>query len=68
VQVISQLRHNQTIRWRQRTLSVAQYLARFPGVPQPLRMRGGETVRAVAGSARLAVCAHRQKRFIIALK
>ncbi len=66
VQVISQLRNNQNIRFRNRTLSVAQYFARYPGVPQALRIRGGETVSVMVSSARLHVCAHGQKRFVIA--
>ena len=33
-----------------------------------LRIRGGEEVDVIAGSARLQVCAHGKKRFVIALK
>jgi len=68
VQVISQLRRNQTVRFRNRTLSVQQYFERYPGVPQTLRIRGGREVRALVGSARLYVGAHGKKRFVIALK
>ena len=68
VQVISQLRRNQTVRFRNRTLSVQQYFERSPGVPQTLRIRGGREVHALVGSARLYVRAHGKKRFVIALK
>lgn len=68
VQVISQLRRNQTVRFRSRTLSVQQYFERYPGVPQTLRIRGGRDVHALVGSARLYVGAHGKKRFVIALK
>ena len=33
-----------------------------------IRIRGGEAVPVTVGSARLVVCAHGQKRFVIALK
>jgi hypothetical protein len=68
VQVISQLRRNQSVRYRQRTLSVQQYFERYPGVPHTLRIRGGRDVHAQVGSARLYVGAHGKKRFVIALK
>lgn len=67
IQVISQLHRNQTVRFRHRTLSVSQYFERYPGVSQPVRIRGGETITAIVGSARLHVCAQRKKRFVIAL-
>lgn len=68
VQVISQLRRNQTVRFRHRTLSVQQYFERSPGVPQTLRLRGGKEVTAYVSSARLYVCAQGKKRFVMALK
>jgi len=36
--VISQLRRNQTVRFRNRTLSVQQYFERYPGVSQTIRI------------------------------
>jgi hypothetical protein len=68
VQVKSGLRRNQTVRFRNRTLSVQQYFERYPGVSQTIRIRGGREVRALVGSARLYVGAHGKKRFVIALK
>jgi hypothetical protein len=35
---------------------------------QKIRIRGGEEVGALVGSARLCVCSHHTKRFIVALK
>jgi hypothetical protein len=67
VQVIGQLRHNQRVRYRGRSRSVAAYFQRFPGVPQALRRRGGEPIPVVLGSARLYVNCHGKKRFVIAL-
>ena len=68
VQVISQLRNNQKIWFRNREWSLTDYFRAYPGVPIRLRIRGGEEVDVVAGSARLQVCAHGKKRFVIALK
>jgi hypothetical protein len=47
---------------------VADYFATHPGTPQRLRIRGGHEGVATVGSARLYVCAHRTKRFIVAIK
>jgi hypothetical protein len=68
VQVISQLRRNQTVRFRNRTLSVQQYFERYPGVFQTIRLRGGKEVSACVSSARLYIRAQGKKRFVIALK
>jgi hypothetical protein len=68
VQAISQLRANQNIRFRGREWSLTEYFHAYPGVSLRLRVRGGEEIEAVVGSARLHVCAHGTKRFVIALK
>ncbi len=68
VQVISQLNCNQNVRYRNRKQSVTKYFASYSGVPQLISIRGQEPVVATVGSARLEVCAHGQKRFVIALK
>lgn len=67
VQVIGQLRHNQQVRYRGRSRSVAAYFQSFPGVPQALCRRGGEPIPVVLGSARLYVNCHGKKRFVLAL-
>jgi len=68
VQVISQLRSNQKVRVYKRAQHVADYCATHPGTPQKIRLRGGEEIVALVQSARLYVCAHQTKRFIIALQ
>ena len=67
-QVISQLRNNQNIRYRTRKYHVSTYFSKFQGVTQSIRIRGQEPVNAIVSSARLEVCAHGKKRFVIALK
>jgi len=56
------------MRFRQRTLTVAQYFATPPGVAHTLHLRGGEAVTVILGSARLSVGTHEQKRLVVALK
>ena len=68
IQVVSQLRDNQNIRFRTKEMSVSSYFSKFPGTPQKIKIRGGEKITVVVGSARLHVCAHEKKRFVIALK
>jgi Transposase Tn5 dimerisation domain/DDE superfamily endonuclease len=68
VQVISPIRSNQNIRVGQRHQHVADYFATHPGTPYSIRIRGGVEVVAMVGSARLYVCAHKTKRFIVAIK
>ena len=68
VQVISQIRSNQNIRVGKREQHVADYFATHPGTPHRIRIRGGEEVVAMVGSARLYVCSHKTKRLIVAIK
>jgi hypothetical protein len=68
VQVISQLRSHQQVRLHKRDQHVADDFATPPGTPQHIRIRGGEEVGALVGSARLYVCAHHTKRFLVAIK
>ena len=68
VQVISQARSNQNVRLHQRTQPLAAYFATHPGIPQTIRIRGGDERGALVRSARLYVCSHKTKRFIVALK
>ena len=68
VQVLSQIRSNQHIRAGKRAQHVADYFATHPGTPHTIRIRGGEEVGVWVSSARLYVCSHKTKRFIVALK
>ena len=68
VQVLSQIRSNQNIRIGKREQPVADYFATHPGTPHRIRIRGGEEVVAMVSSARLYVCSHKTKRFVVAIK
>src|SRR6266478_4322018 len=68
VQVLSQIRSNQHIRAGTREQHVADYFATHPGTPHTIRIRGGEEVVVWVSSARLYVCSHKTKRFIVAIK
>ena len=68
VQVISQIKENQNVLFRNRKIPVKKYFTSHPGVKQQVRIRGGEKMTVTVGSARLHVCAHDKKRFVIALK
>jgi len=62
---LSQLRSKQNIRVGTRDQHVAASFAPHPGTPY--RIRGGEEEGALVGSARLYVCAHKTKRFLVAI-
>jgi hypothetical protein len=68
VQVISQARSNQNVRLHQRDQHLADYFATHPGTPQTIRIRGGDERVVMVRSARLYVCSHKTKRFIVAIK
>jgi hypothetical protein len=68
VQVSSQLRSHQKVRVYKREQDVADYFTTHPGTPQKIRIRGGEEIAVLGGSARMDVCAHHTKRLIMALK
>ena len=68
VQVISQLHHNQNIRYQNRKQHVSTYFSKYQGVAQVVSIRGLAPITAIVASARLEVCAHGKKRFVIALK
>jgi hypothetical protein len=53
VQVLSPLRSPQKVRLQQRDQHVADYVATHPGTPHTIRIRGGQEVVALVGSARL---------------
>jgi hypothetical protein len=68
VQVLSQIRSNQNIRIGKREQHVADYFATHPGTPQRICIRGAEEMVAMVRSARLYVCSHKTKRFVVAIK
>jgi hypothetical protein len=65
---MSQLRRNQKVGFRARTLKLNEYFARYPGTPFVTTLRGGQPLTVSVSSARLEVTAHGCKRFVIALK
>ena len=67
-QVISQLRENQLVMFKNQWLPVKDYFAQRDGVTQAVSVRGGATKSMTVGSARLLVKAHGTKRMIIAVK
>jgi hypothetical protein len=67
VQVLSQIRSHQNMRAGTRAQHVADSCATHPGTPHTIRIRGGEEVVVGGSSARLYVCAHKTKRFIVAI-
>jgi len=68
IQVISQIKSNQNILFKGRERSVKSYFDKFKGVAHKIKIRGGKKVKVIVGSARLKVCSHGIKRFVIALK
>jgi hypothetical protein len=68
VQVISQIRSNQKVRLHKPEQNVSDSFATHPGTLRTIRIRGGQEVIAIIGSARLYVCAHKTKRFVGALQ
>ena len=70
VQVISQLRSNQNIRYRGRKKTIEDYFNKTnKGVSCTISIRGGKKVNATVSSARMKVDAHGGKMlFVIALK
>jgi len=68
VQVISQIKKNQNIRFRNKEISVQKYFSSNPGIEKTITIRGGKKQNVIIGAARLHVCSHNKKRFVIALK
>lgn len=68
VQVISQIKKNQNIRFRNKVISVQKYFSSYPGIEKIITIRGGKQQKVIIGAARLHVCSHNKKRFVVALK
>ena len=67
-QIVSQLRKNQNILFKNKKKSIEKYFKNRQPVKQTVYLRGGKEITVYVSSARLYVCAHKKKRFIIALK
>ena len=68
VQVISQLRCDQNIRYRNREQSLMHYFSKHPGLEQDFSVRGQAPIAVSVRSVRVEVSSHGKKRFVIALK
>ena len=69
VQVISQLRSNQNIKFRGKLINLENYFNKTnQGVPKKVSIRGGKLIEGTVSSSRLYLDAHGKKRFVIALK
>ena len=68
IQVISQIRSSQNIRYRGKEKHVENFFSNYPAVCQRIKIRGGKEMKVTVAGARLHVCSHGKKRFVIALK
>lgn len=68
LQVISQIRSNQIVEFRNKELNVEQYFNINLAIVKTIRVRGAKQIDALVSSARLYLKAHKKKRFIIAIK
>lgn len=68
VQVISQIKSDQNLRFRGKILTAQAFFSAYASITEILAIRGGDQVRVTVASARLYVCAHGVKRFVVALK
>uniref|UniRef100_UPI00260B01A7 transposase n=1 Tax=Desulfobacula sp. TaxID=2593537 RepID=UPI00260B01A7 len=68
IQVISQIRSNQNIRFRGKEKHGEDFFLRYPAITQKIKIRGGKKMDVIMASDRLHVCSHGRKRFVIALK
>jgi len=68
VQVVSQIRENQKVMFKGKEVHVKKYFSCRTGVINVIKIRGGKNETVTVASARLHVCSHGKKRFVIALK
>jgi len=67
-QVVSQIRANQNILIGKNKKAVKSYFKSRHPIKTLIKVRGGKEVSVYIDSARLFVCAHKKKRFVIALR
>ncbi len=67
-QIVSQIRSNQNILIKKCKKSVKKYFQTRQPIQKIINVRGGKKVTVYIDSARLELCAHKKKRFIIALR
>lgn len=68
VQIISQAKSTQKVKFRNKYITVKEYFEQNKGVPAKIKIRGGIEKNVTMHGARLYLKSHKAKRFIIALK
>jgi hypothetical protein len=68
VQVISQIKKDQNVVVRGKKIKVERYFKNLSGIEIKVPIRGGKKQTVTVLSARILVCSHGKKRFVIALK
>jgi hypothetical protein len=68
VQIISQAKCTQKVKYRNKYITVKEYFEQNKGVPAKIKIRGGIEKDVSMHGARLYLKSHKAKRFIIALK
>ena len=68
LQIISQIRNNQKVSFNNKSISVKEYFKIYPAVYQEIKIRGEVVLKASISSARVYVEAHKEKRFVVAIK
>lgn len=68
LQIISQIHNNQKVRFNNKSISVKEYFRIYPGYEQEIKIRGEAIVKAHISSSTLYVEAHKEKRFVVAIK
>lgn len=68
VQIISQLRSDQNIIYRDQKLNIKTFFESYKGWKHKIIVRGGKHLEVIAGGARLFINAHGKKSFVVALK
>lgn len=67
-QVVSQIRSNQNLLIKKHKKTVKNYFQARQPIQKIINVRGGKEVTVYIDSGRFYVCAHKKKRFVIALK
>lgn len=67
-QLISQLRSDQNIMFRNQKMNVKSFFSSYKGWKHEIIVRGEKLLKVTAGGARLFVNAHGKKAFVVALK
>jgi DDE superfamily endonuclease len=67
-QLISQLRKDQNVTYRNQKINIETFFKAYQGWSHKIIVRGGKTLQVTAGGSRLFVNAHKKKSFVVAMK